>query len=241
MPVFTLQTGRLPAPLAQTAIPFVKKAEIAELEPPEGFRFCLVSFNVSAEDSKKTEKILPKNFAVSVPLEREVSDETWELFCNALATDYQDSIIRKVADPDGKLSLNPLDWLAVIADYNDESRKRTNPTQKDVLAWFEREWVPAYMLRVEQRNAETENPLGWTTKEQMQKVIAKYPEYMAKIAKKECFLDDVAIHGVRQSIERFLELDLLSADDKIAIFVIDQCTLHTKREVFVEEVAIASV
>lgn len=224
MPSFVLKTGNLPVALAATAQTHNDKPSFVEAKrDTETLRAVYIGYKVP-KDSKPTDK-LPANFSVLVSNDVNVSDpDAFDRFTAALVNDYQDKLIHDVADK--KTKIDPTDWDAIIKDYFDTSRQRTGPSLDDIEAWATEFWTVAYLARVQQLNeiAASEGKPGQDEKK-TKLVVSKYVDWIRLIAKKTCALSRINIQGVRQNIERLIELGLLEQDE-IAEFVIGRAIEH---------------
>lgn len=225
----TLQTGNLSAALAASAQVYESKPAF-EAVAPEGTRWCFVGFKVTSkmlEAAKTAEIVVNSNFAVAVPIAQyDAENDKHISFLAALAQDYQDSII--VASANKETAVDPTDLDRLIDDYLSTERNRLVPTKKQMLEWFDADWVPAYICRVIQKNEADGKET--TTEAQMHKVINAYKGYLSAILPKECMLDRVCINGVRQSTEKLIELELLAPGAE-ASHLIDCCKRHMQKTV----------
>lgn len=223
-----LQTGNLQAAVALTAVVYADKATFLSADnlPTEGNRWVCLGYKVTEkklEEAKTKDVDFPANFAVQVPiLSLDADNEDHAKFLAGLAQDYQDSMFAAVANR--KSLVNAADVDALIADYFDTTRARNAPTIEDCMVWYTVNFVPAYVARcIERNNLSAKDGLtAIVSDKEMATVSQAYEKYVKTIVGRSCTMDKVVVNGVRQTIDKLIELGHLE-DDSIAQHVVAKC------------------
>lgn len=221
MRTYQLQTGNLPESLAKTAVTYTDRKSLAPA--PENMRWCFVGYKVRT--GTPADAVLPASFAVLLSNDVQVSDvEVYEKFKDALVNDYQDKMVHEVADK--KSIVDPADMDALIADYFDTTRNRLVPTLAEVMEWYDGAFVEAYKARVAERNEQTikANDGKPQSEAETKRIVDAYRGYVRNI-KTNGPLSENILRGVRQTIDKLIELEWLEKDT-IASFLLDKINEH---------------
>ena len=227
-----LSTGNLPATVASTAKVYDSAKDTKDWKASEGNRLAFLGYKLTAKmiAALPDGAEIPANFAVSVPSVGAMAIAAvarGEEMIDRLIQKHQDSVIAECAAKESKI--DPTSLQELVADFFDTSRGGT--TQAALKTWIDDVFEPTMIQRLIELNLTAESEgRAIKTDAQMNAFCKGHKSYLLAILPKDAIPDTAKVKSAQQTMNRYIELGLFSADDECVVWFLEKMRVLLKSD-----------